>query len=57
MEATFSSSQDMAEYVGSGGKLLEEQDSLLKAWTGIVGWCSFSNEKMGKSSFFREGVN
>ena len=35
--------------MGSGGKLLEEQGSLLKTWTtiGIVGWCSFSNEKVG----------
>ena len=26
MEETFSLSQDMAEYVGTGGKLLREQD-------------------------------
>ena len=56
---TFSSSQDMTESMGSGGKLIEEQDFLLKARTtiGIMGWCSFSNEKVGKSSFSREGVN
>ena len=54
MDETFSLSQDMVEYVGSGGKLLEEKDSLLKAWIGIVGWCSFSNEKGGKSSFSKE---
>ena len=56
VEDTFSPNQDMAEYVGSGGKLLEEHDSLLKAWTtiGIVGWFNFSNEKVGKSNFSRE---
>ena len=36
MEKTFSLSQDMAENVGSGGKLLGEQDSLMETWT-IVG--------------------
>ena len=46
VEETFSPSRDMVEYVGSGGKLLGEQDSLLKAWTGIVGWCILSNEKV-----------
>ena len=53
MEETFSPSQDMTEYVGGGGKLLEEQDSLLKAWTAIriMGWCSFTNEKVGWCSY------
>ena len=43
----------------NGRKLLEEQDSLLKAWTtiGIVGWCSFSKEKVGKNGFSRDEVN
>ena len=56
MDESFSQSQDMAEYVGSCGKLLEEQNSLLKAWTTIeiVGWLRFSNEKVGKSSFSKE---
>ena len=59
MDKTFSPSQDMAEYMGSGGKLLEEQNSLLEVSTtiGIVGWCSFSNEKVGKSSISKEEVN
>ena len=45
--------------MGCGGKLLKEQDYLLKAWIAIriVGWCNFSNGKMGKSCFSREGVN
>ena len=49
VEETFSPSQNMVEYMGSGGKLLEEQDPLLKAWVaiGIVGWCNFSSEKVG----------
>ena len=49
MEETFSPSQDMVKYMGNGGKLLEEQDPLLKAWTtiGIVGWRNFSSEKVG----------
>ena len=43
----------------NGGKLLEEKNSLLKVWTTIeiVGWCSFFNEKVGKSSFSKEGGN
>ena len=59
MDETFSQSQDMAKYGGNGGKLLEEQESLLKVWTtiGIVGLCSFSNEKVGKNNFSKEGVN
>ena len=59
MEETFSPSQDVLKYLGSGGKHLEEQDFLLKAWSaiGIVDWCSFFNEKVGNSSFSREGVN
>ena len=59
VENTFSPSQDMTEYVGSGGKLLKEQDFLLKAWAaiGIVGWCNFFNEKVGKSSFSKKGVH
>ena len=35
MDATFSLSQDMTEYVGRGGKLLGEQDSLVETWTVI----------------------
>ena len=31
VEKTFCLSQDMTEYVDNGGKLLEEQDFLLKA--------------------------
>ena len=52
----FSPSQDMTECVGNGGKLLEEQDSLLKARTTIriVGWCSFSNKNVWKSSSLRK---
>ena len=54
VKKTFYPSQDMIQYVGSGRKLLEKKDSLLKAWTVIVGWCNFSNEKVGKSSFSKE---
>ena len=35
MDATFSLSQDMTGYVGRGGKLLGEQDSLVETWTAI----------------------
>ena len=36
MKKTFSPSHDMAEDVGSSGKLLREKDSLVETWT-IVG--------------------
>ena len=44
MEDIFSPSHDMAEDVGSGGKLLGEQDFTVETWTviGEVGWCSYS---------------
>ena len=38
MKKTFSPSKDMAEDVGNylkGGKLLEEQDSVVETWTAI----------------------
>ena len=37
MEETFSQNHDMAEDVGSGGKLLGEQDSLVETWKVIGG--------------------
>ena len=33
MEGTFSPNQDMTKYIGNGGKLLGEQDSLVEIWT------------------------
>ena len=36
VEENFSPSRDMVEYMGSGGKLLREQDSLVETWT-IIG--------------------
>ena len=56
VKKTFSPSHDIVEYVDSDGKLIEEQDSSLKAWTvvGIVSRCSFSNEKVEKSNFSKE---
>ena len=40
MDETFSLSHDIAEDVGSGGKLLEKQGSLVKTWT-VIGESGF----------------
>ena len=58
MKGTFSSSHDMAEDVGNGGKLLGEQDSLVETWivigkSGLVQLLSESSP--GLSNLTKEG--